>query len=170
MTVDQKTRETVDELLSAIEVDDSVVHEIDMLGDKGRDYLASLLDDPLSHSRRDLVHNAIYVLGQLGRKQEIPILSRLANVPDESIQMRAIHALGRLDSATAEEQAFRILEDSQYSTSVKGHTLMVLSEAINPQSVSRLQAWAEQNDVQELKRFSEQILLDQDTKLQTDLY
>jgi hypothetical protein len=84
--------------------------------------------------------------------------------------MRAIHALGRLDGATAEEQAFRILEDSQYSTSVKGHTLMVLSEAINPQSVSRLQAWVEQNDVQELKRFSEQILLDQDTKLQTDLY
>jgi HEAT repeat protein len=161
MKVDDETRKQVDELLSAIEIDDAVVHEIRALDEKGREYLVSLLEEVPSHPRRDLVHNAIYVLGELGRKDDITALLKLIDSSDENIQIRAVHALGRLDVALAEEQAFRILENKDVLSNVKGHALMVLSKVISPESTERFQQWVELNhDVQELKNISAQIMVD----------
>lgn len=162
MKIDEKTRNAVDELLSAIEIDDSLIYSLRELGNDSKEYLLSLLANAGTHPRRDLVHNAVYVLGELGFKEGIPALSRLLEFSEESTQMRALHVLGRLDRTAAEAQAFRVLEDSQYSTTVKGHALIVLGGAINPESTGRLRAWVEQNDIQELKSLSEEIIYNQD--------
>ena len=158
MKIENKTRKEVDELLSAIEIDAGVIQQINTLGKKGKQYLLSLIKEASSHPRSDLVNNAIYVLGELGSKDDITALSKLIDTSDENIQMRAIHALSRLDVDLAEEQAFRIIENSDVSKNVKGHALMVLSQVISSESTERFQKWVELNhDVQELKNISAQI-------------
>lgn len=165
MKIDDKTRTEVEELLSAIEIDDGVIYRFQNLGKKATQYLITLLKDPISNPRRDLIRNAIYVLGKIGGAGSVSLLSKLSSSKDEDLQMRAIHALSKVDERSAEEQAFMILEKPDTNIEVKGHALMILDQLLGKDSVERLQKWADENrNIHELGRITDKILFDRESR------
>ena len=165
MNNEKNVNHAVDELLSAIEIDDGVVYQIELLGQEAKEYLMSLLSsDPTDPAYADLIRNAIFVLSYLGCNEVIPKLKKMTNSPDENIQARAIHALGRIDSTTAEEESFRVIESSDYKIATKGHALMVLDQVIHQRSTERFRKWVAANDIPELRSLAEGMLVEMEAR------